>query len=41
MPLRKVEGGYKIGNGPVMKVSKQQAEKAYKAFLAKKHSGKK
>lgn len=41
MPLRKVSGGYKIGSGPTMRVSKTRAEAAYRAYLAKKHGAKK
>jgi hypothetical protein len=41
MPLKKVKGGYKIGSGPTMRVSKPRAIKAYQAYLASKHSKKK
>ena len=39
MPLRKVPGGWKIGSGPTIK-TKAAAERAYKAYNAKKHSTK-
>ncbi len=39
MPLRKVTGGWTFG-GPVYK-SKAKADRAYKAYLAKRHSRKK
>lgn len=39
MPIRKVKGGWTFG-GAVYK-KKSDAEKAYKAYLAKKHADKK
>lgn len=39
MPVRKCKNGkYRIGNGKCMYDTKSSAEKAYKAYLAKKHS---
>lgn len=42
MPVRKASNGkYRIGSGKAMYKSKAAAERAYKAYLAKKNSGKK
>ena len=42
MPVRKASNGkWRIGNGKAMYTSKKSAEKAYKAYRAKKHSDKK
>ena len=42
MPVLKCPNGkYRIGNGPCMYTSKAKADKAYRAYLAKKGSGKK
>ena len=42
MPVSKCPNGkYRIGSGKCMFDSKEQAEKAYKAYLAKKHSSSK
>ena len=39
MPVRKCSNGkYKIGSGKCMYKSKASAERAYAAYLAKKHS---
>jgi hypothetical protein len=37
MPIRKVGKKYKIGHGKAMYKSKASAERAYKAYRAKKH----
>lgn len=38
MPVNKCSNGkYRIGSGPCMYTSKAKAEKAYKAYLAKKN----
>ena len=37
MPIIKVGSKYKIGKGKAMYKSKAKAERAYKAYLAKKH----
>lgn len=42
MPVKKCSSGkYKIGSGKCMYDSKKKAEKAYRAYRAKKHSKKK
>ena len=42
MPVRKcVNGKWRIGNGPCMYTSKAKADKAYRAYLAKKGKKKK
>ena len=42
MPVRKASNGkWKIGNGKAMYTSKAAAERAYKAYLAKKYGRKK
>jgi hypothetical protein len=42
MPVRKASNGkYRIGSGKAMYISKASAERAYKAYRAKKHEGKK
>ncbi len=39
MPVLKCENGnYRIGSGPCMYTTKEAADIAYRAFLAKKHS---
>jgi len=38
MPVRKVGNKYAIGSGKAMYDSKAKADRAYKAYLAKKHS---
>lgn len=39
MPVRKVSNGkYRIGSGKAMYKSKASAERAYRAYRAKKHS---
>ena len=38
MPVIKCKGGWKIGSGKCMYKSKAAAERAYDAYLAKKHS---
>jgi len=38
MPVRKVGKKYAIGSGKAMYDSKAKADRAYKAYLAKKHS---
>jgi hypothetical protein len=41
MPVRKCSNGkWRIGNGPCMYTSKAKADRAYKAYLAKKAKGK-
>lgn len=41
MPVRKGSNGkWKIGDGPAMYKSKAAAERAYRAYKAKKHSKK-
>lgn len=41
MPVRKCgEGKYRIGSGKCMYKSKKAAERAYRAYRAKKHSKK-
>lgn len=41
MPVKKCSNGkWKIGSGKCMYKTKDNAEKAYKAYLAKKHSKK-
>ena len=40
MPVRKVGNKWAIGSGKAMYTSKAKAERAYKAYLAKKHSKK-
>lgn len=38
MPVRKCPNGkWRIGNGPCMYVTKETAERAYRAYLIKKH----
>ena len=39
MPIRKVKGGWTFGGGTYK--SKKKATRSYKAYLAKKHTGKK
>lgn len=42
MPVERCKNGkYRIGSGKCMYKTKKAAEKAYKAYLAKKHRGKK
>lgn len=42
MPVKKCSSGkYRIGSGKCRYDSKKKAEKAYKAYRAKKHSGRK
>lgn len=42
MPVKKCDNGkYRIGSGKCMYDTKAAAERAYKAYLAKKHSKKK
>lgn len=41
MPVRKVGNKYAIGSGKAMYKTRASAERAYKAYLAKKHTGKK
>ena len=42
MPVSKCPNGkYRIGSGRCMYTSKAAAERAYRAYLAKKHLGKK
>ncbi|MBD3360261.1 hypothetical protein GF366_00495 [Candidatus Peregrinibacteria bacterium] len=42
MPVRKCSNGkWRIGSGKCIYKTKSSAEKAYKAYLAKKHSKKK
>jgi len=38
MPVRKVGNKWKIGSGKAMYKTKAAADRAYKAYLAKKHS---
>lgn len=38
MPVKKCNGKYKIGSGKCMYKSKAAAERAYRAYKAKKHS---
>lgn len=38
MPVRKVKGGYAIGSGSAVYKTKESADKAYRAYLAKKNS---
>lgn len=39
MPVKKCDNGkYRIGSGKCMYKSKESADTAYKAYLAKKHS---
>jgi hypothetical protein len=40
MPVKKCKGGWKIGSGKAVYKSKTSAERAYRAYLAKKHSKK-
>lgn len=40
MPVRKCGDKYRIGSGKCMYETKASAERAYKAYLAKKHSKK-
>ena len=40
MPVRKVGNKYAIGKGKAMYKSKASAERAYRAYLAKKHDSK-
>uniref|UniRef100_A0A6H1ZGU5 Uncharacterized protein n=1 Tax=viral metagenome TaxID=1070528 RepID=A0A6H1ZGU5_9ZZZZ len=40
MPIKKTKGGWKIGSGKAVYKSKASASRAYKAYLAKKHSDK-
>ena len=42
MPVRKCKNGkWRIGSGKCKYDTKKDADKAYKAYLAKKHGGKK
>ena len=42
MPVTKAPSGkYRIGSGKAMYKTKSAADRAYKAYLAKKHGGKK
>lgn len=42
MPVEKCENGkYRIGSGKCMYKTKEAAERAYQAYLSKKHSKKK
>lgn len=41
MPVKKCNGKYKIGSGKCKYKSRASAERAYKAYRAKKHSKKK
>lgn len=38
MPVRKIGNKWKIGSGKAMYKTKAAADRAYKAYLAKKHS---
>lgn len=40
MPVKKCKGGWKIGSGKAVYPTKAKAERAYRAYLAKKHGGK-
>ena len=40
MPVKKCSNGkWRIGDGPCIYTTKENADKAYEAYLAKKHSG--